>query len=84
MINILQAPPGAAPYQWRKFYEWVAEQGFSPDEVRELLDNGEEPIVTWQEGLTLDKSVAYPGLPSLEGSTLDADPGVRFIGGKPA
>lgn len=83
MIQIIQAAPGARPYPWRKFFEWVVDQGLSPDEVREMLDNGEEPAVVHAEGFTLDKSVAYPGLPSLEGSTLDPEPGVRYIGGRP-
>jgi hypothetical protein len=86
MINIIQAPRASAPYPWARFAKWMAEQGFTPDEVQTMIENGVEPVVVHEFGFQLDDSVDYPGLPSLEaaGPTLDPEPAVRMIvGGQP-
>lgn len=82
MISIIQAPRASTPYPWAKFAKWMAEQGLSPDEIQTIIENGIEPEVVMAQGLTLDDSVAYPGLPSLEGLTLDPEPGVSIRGGE--
>lgn len=81
MISIISAPRASTPYPWAKFARWMAEQGLTAEEYQTMLENGAEPSATVILG-TLDESVAYPGLPSLEGSTLDPEPGARFIGGR--
>lgn len=80
MINIVQATRASQPYPWAKFAQWMQEAGLSPDEFQTLLENGAEPAVTVAVGCTIDEDVSYPGLPSLEGLTLDSDdPGIRIL-----
>ena len=81
MISIIQAPRASAPYPWATFAKWMAEQGFSPDEVQTMIENGVAPEVTMALGCTIDGTVPYPGLPSLEGLTLDPEPGASIRGG---
>lgn len=70
-ISIVQAPRASTPYPWAKFARWANEQGLSPDEFQTLLENGAEPTITHAAGFALDESVQYPGLPSLDGQTID-------------
>jgi hypothetical protein len=79
MINIVQAPRASAPYPWARFAKWMAEQGFTPDEVQTMIENGVEPDVVMAVGCTIAPDVPYPGLPSLEGLTLDPEPGARVL-----
>jgi hypothetical protein len=81
MVSIIQAPRASTPYPWAEFARWMAEQGFSPAEVQTIIENGVEPEVVMANGCTIDDSVAYPGLPSLEGLTLDPEPGASIRGG---
>jgi len=78
MISIIQAPRASTPYPWAKFWRWVQEQGYDPQEMQTLLDNGAEPEAAVVE-CVIDPSVPYPGLPSLEGLTLDPEPGARVF-----
>lgn len=82
MINIVQAPRASTPYPWAKFARWMQEQGFSPDEIQTMIENGVEPQVTMALDCRIDPDVTYPGLPSLDGLTLDPDPGVSIRGGE--
>lgn len=81
MISIIQAPRASAPYPWVAFARWLAEQGYSPDETQTIIENGVEPEVVMALGCTIDPDVAYPGLPSLDGLTLDPEPGASIRGG---
>lgn len=81
MISIVQAPRASAPYPWAKFARWMAGQGFTADDTQTMIENGVEPAVTAAIGCTIDESVLYPGLPSLEGLTLDPEPGASYHGG---
>jgi hypothetical protein len=60
----------------------MAEQGFGADEIQTMIENGVEPVVTAAVNCTIDEDVEYPGLPSLEGLTLDPEPGVSIRGGE--
>jgi hypothetical protein len=80
MISIIQAPRASAPYPWAKFAKWMAEQGFSGPEIQTMIENGVEPEVVMALNCTIDPAVAYPGLPSLEGLTLDPEPGATMLG----
>jgi hypothetical protein len=66
VVNIIQAPRASQPYPWATFARWLAEQGFSGEEIQTMLENGIEPTVTMAIGCTIDPDVEYPGLPSLE------------------
>lgn len=81
MISIVQAPRASAPYPWAKFWRWAQEQGLEAQEFQTLLENGVEPAVTAAIGCTIDEDTPYPGLPSLEGLTLDIEPGGFIQGG---
>lgn len=80
MISIVQAPRASAPYPWARFARWMAEQGFDPAETQTMIENGVEPEAL-TVGCTIDESIPYPGLPSLEGLTLDLQPEVSYHGG---
>jgi len=80
VINIVQAPRASQPYPWAKFSRWAQEQNLSPEQFQIMLENGVEPAVTASVNCTIDEDVSYPGLPSLEGLTLDSDdPGIRIL-----
>jgi len=81
VISIIQAPRASTPYPWAKFAKWMAAQGFTAEEVQTMIENGVEPDVTMSVGCVIDPHVLYPGLPSLEGLTLDSEPGVSIQGG---
>jgi hypothetical protein len=72
-ISIVQAARASMPYSWAKFARWMAEQGLDPQEYQTMLENGAEPSAIVILG-TLDESVVYPGLPALDGLTLEAEP----------
>ena len=82
MINIVQAPRASTPYPWAKFAQWMNEAGLNANEFQTLLENGAEPTVTAAVGCAFDEDVVYPGLPSIEGLTLDPEPGVNIRGGE--
>jgi hypothetical protein len=81
MISIVQAAKASAPYPWAKFAKWMAQQGFTAEETQTMIENGAEPAVIAAVGCTIDEAVTYPGLPSLEGLTLDPEPGISIHGG---
>lgn len=81
-ISIVQAARASAPYPWARFWRWVQEQGYDPQQFQTMLENGAEPAVVMAHGCAIDESVPYPGLPSLEGLTLDPEPGVSIFGGE--
>lgn len=83
MAIVVQAPRASTPYPWAKFVQWMVTQGFTQEEVETMIANGVEPTAINMGGFELDPTVAYPGLPSLEGSTMDFEPGVRLIDGHP-
>lgn len=85
-ISIVQAPRASTPYPWAKFARWANEQGLSGEEFQTLLENGAEPMVTHATGFTLDESEPYPGLPSLDGQTIEVEPSfspINIRGGEP-
>ena len=74
MIQIISAVRASTPYPWAKFARWMHEAELSSEEFQTILENGAEPAVTAAVGCTVDESVAYPGLPALDGLTLEAEP----------
>lgn len=80
MVNVISAARASTPYPWARFARWMAQAGLSPEEFQTMLENGAEPSAIVVLG-TLDDSIAYPGLPTLEGLTLDPEPGATMLGG---
>lgn len=80
-IRMVDAARASTPYPWAKFARWQAEQQLDAEEFQTMLENGAEPTAYITDGV-LD-TAPYPGLPSLEGLTLEAEPTIKALGGTP-
>ena len=76
-VTIVQAARASAPYPWAEFMRWAITQGLTSEEYETMLLNGVEPAASLINGVV--QADPYPGLPTLEGATLDLEPSTRFI-----
>ena len=83
-VQIVQAARASTPYRWARFWAWMLDQGFGPEEIQTMIENGVEPSISNAVGLTLDDTVVYPGLPDPEHLPDDINgvqPSFTLIGG---
>lgn len=76
-VTIVQASRASAPYPWAEFVRWALANGISGEEYETLLLNGVEPAAVLINGVI--ETEPYPGLPTLDGVTLDLSPSTKFI-----